>query len=155
MPEARARLQETIVARNRASEASYEATREYVQYRANKPNPGAGHAGDPANWNPKTDAELLERWKARHQESIDRIHDWRAADRQLREAQEAANKAQGRSGLAPVNRAPPPAPAPRPVGNENPTVPQQEVVVPGSPSGGALEAGSAGVSSSLAPGSDP
>lgn len=151
--EARAKVQETIAARNEASKASFEATRDYVQYRNNMPNPARGHAGNPANWDPKTGAELEKRMWEKQGEAIERINDWKTADRALRDAQAAAARAQGRSGLAQVNRAPPPAPAPKPVGNENPTVPQQ--AVPGAPSGGALEAGSAGISSSLSPGSDP
>ena len=152
--EARAKVQETIAARNRASQASFEATRDYVRYRNNMPNPGRGHAGDPANWDPKIGADLEKQMWEKQQEAIGRINDWKAADRQLRTAQEAASKAQARSGLAPSNQAPPPPPVPKPVGNDNPTVPQQAVPVPNGASG-ALEAGSAGVSSSLAPGSDP
>lgn len=153
--EARAKVQETIAARNQASRASFEATRDYVQYRNNMPNPARGHAGDPANWDPKTGAELEKRMWEKQQEAIERINDWKTADRALRDAQAAANRAQGRSGLAPANQAPPAPAAPQPVGNENPTVPQEAVQVPGPQSGGALEVGSAGVSSSLVPGSDP
>jgi hypothetical protein len=153
--EARAKLQETIEARAKAGREASAATRDFVQHRANKPNPGRGHAGDPANWNQKTDAELEKQMWEKQQENIQRINDWKTADRQYRNALAAANKAQGRSGLAASNQAPPAAPAPKPVGNENPTVPQQPVQVPGSQTGGALEVGSAGVSNSLAPGSDP
>jgi hypothetical protein len=152
---AREKLKEAIAARDQANRASFEATRDYVQYRANKPNPGRGHAGDPAKWDPRPDPELRKRMWDKQQEAIERINAWKDAERQLTDARLAANKAAGRSGLAPANRAPPPAPAPKPIGNENPTVPQQEVAMPGASSGGALEAGSAGVSSSLAPGSDP
>ena len=153
--EARAKLQETIEARAKAGREASAATRDFVQHRVNKPNPGRGHAGDPANWNQNTDAELERRMWEKQQENIERIHDWKTADAQYRNALEAANKAQGRSGLAVSNQAPKPAPVPKPVGNENPTVEQQAVQVPGSQAGGALEVGSAGVSSSLAPGSDP
>jgi hypothetical protein len=152
---AREKLNEAIAARDQASRASFEATRDYVQYRNNMPNPGRGHAGDPAKWDPRPNSDLQKRMWDKQQEAIERINAWKDAERELTNARVAANRAAGRSGLAPANQAPPPAPAPKPVGNENPTVPQQAVAMPGSPSGGALEAGSAGVSSSLSPGSDP
>lgn len=153
--EARAKVQEAIDARNKASRESFEATRDFVRYRSNKPNPGRDYAGDPANWDEKTGSDLERRMWQKQQEAIERINDWKLADRALRDAQAAANKALGRSGLARPNQPPIAAPAPKAVGNENPTVPQQDVQVPGSRSGGALEVGSAGVSSSISPGSKP
>ena len=160
--EARARLEEAIAARTRAGREASEATRDFVQHRVNKPNPGRGHAGDPANWDANTDAQLEKKMWEKQQENINRISDWKAAERTLDQAKAAARREAGHGGFPAPNPAPKAAPAPSPdgceplCGNQNPTVPQQAVQVPGaSPSGGALEIGSAGMSSSLSSGSAP
>ena len=156
--EARENAKKAAEARAAAGRAASEATSDFVRYRASKPNPGRGHPGDPANWDPKVDAELQENMWRKQQENIDRIHDWRVAEKTHRDAKAAARGAQGRGGLQPARPAPEAAPAPNfpgcppNCGNANPTGPAGEVQVSGSPPGGALEVGSAGAASSLSSG---
>ena len=150
--EAKEALEAAAKARAEADRAAFEATRDYVQYRVNKPNPGRGHPGDPSNWNQQTDEILREQMWQRQQENLNRISEMQLAGKAERDALTAAKRAEG--SLGSVGPAPNPAPKAAPnaapaSGNQNPTVPQQEVQVSGSASRGALEVGSAGAASSL------
>ena len=137
--------------------ASREATRKFVQYRANKPNPGRGYPGDPSNWNEQAGKNLEQEMLERQQKNTIRIYELdnaRIAERNAASAVRAAERSLGPSPLAqPAPKAPPIAApragAPPGAGNQNPTVPQLEVNVPGSSSRGALDVGSAGAASSL------
>src|SRR6185503_15922260 len=92
-----------------SEKASFEATKEYVQYRANKPNPARGHPGDPANWNELTDATLRNRMLQRQQENLYRINELDVARRAERNALTEVKRAEGSYGSvgkAPSNPAP-------------------------------------------------
>jgi hypothetical protein len=155
--EARENLRKAAEARAAAGRAASEATRDFVQYRVNKPNPGRGHPGDPANWDPKVDGDLQKNMWEKQQQNIDRIHDWKVAQNAARDAAGAARGAQGHRGLQAAGPAPQAEPAPNfpgcppNCGNSNPTGPAGEVQVPGSPLSGALGVGSAGAASSFYP----
>jgi hypothetical protein len=153
---AKEQLAEALAAESRAEAAygvagqsSYEATRDFVQYRATK-------ATSPASWDPEVDADLLKKNWAAHGESAARLNDMRAASRDARNALEALRKAEGRMpppNLGPRPQAPPKVPQcpPACAGNENPTGVAGEAVIPEASSNGALEVGSAGAVNSVTP----
>ena len=134
---------------NAAGQRSYETTREFVQYRATKQT-------SPASWDPDVDADLLkENWSA-HGEAGARLNEMKAASRDARNALEALRKAEGRMpppNFGPRPQAPPRVPQcpPACAGNENPTGPAGEVVIPQASPNGALEVGSAGAVNSVTP----
>jgi hypothetical protein len=150
-----------------AQKRSREATQDYVTHRANKPNPGRGHPGDPANWSEEWDKELhrdmIERANARNKA----LDEWQAAqeevnafDRAAQEARAAERGRQGRGGFpAPVRQPAQPANplpgCPPNCGNNNPTGPAGVVEIPGSSAGDQIAAGSSGVANSSVPGSTP
>lgn len=140
-----------------AERTSFEATRDYVQHRVNKPNPARGHAGDPAKWDPSADADLRKNMWDKQTESIVRINELNQAKFTERNATTALRRAEGARGLQAGSPPAPAAPAPNPAGclpkcgNENPTVPQIEVQAPGGQANAALEVGSAGAANSLQP----
>jgi len=152
--QARENLKRALEAQAEAQGASTQATGDYTRYRANMPNPGRGHEGDPANWDPEVDAEMQKNMWDKQQENIERINDLRAAQRAARDATAAARGAEGRGGLQAPNAPPRPEPnvpicPPNCAGNNNPTGPAGEVQLQGASPAGALEVGSAGVASSL------
>jgi hypothetical protein len=150
-----------------AQKRSTEATEDFVHHRANKPNPGRGYPGDPANWSEEWDKELnrdmIERANARNKA----LEEWQAAQEEVeafeRAAQEApaAERGRQRGGgfQAPVRQPAQPANplpgCPPNCGNNNPTGPAGVVEIPGSSSGDQIAAGSSGVASSSVPGNTP
>jgi hypothetical protein len=144
--EARENLLKAKAARVEAEKKVMDATREWIDYTRGQP----GHRGTPnPNWNKEVDDQLYKKLEALDKEMVERGVD-------LGQAQQALKKAQGSMPFGPPPPAAPKAPRPNVAGcppncagNQNPTVPQQEVHVPGSSSRGALEVGSAGAASSL------
>jgi len=151
--QARDNLRNAQAAYEAAAQESFEATKDYVQYRQNKPNPGRGWAGDPANWDPTVDEALQNDMSQKQQATIEQINNLKNAQKAARDASARARGAAGAGGFPQPQQAPQPQPAlvgcPPNCGNENLTVPKIQVQPSGSSAAGQIEVGSAGVANSF------
>ncbi len=106
-----------------ASQASHDATKDFVDYRQNKPNPGRGWPGDPSNWDPTVDQALENDMLQKQGAAEDAADALAQAEADLARQQANARRAPGQSGLggggngspgpAPQGGAPPPGPGPQ------------------------------------------